>query len=202
MGSTKPKHTIDPRMDLNTLQRITVESLEDIKAQDIKAYDTSGQTSEFDRVIVATGGSSRQTRALAWHVAQNVKAAGGYVGHVEGTDTGEWVLVDLGDIVLHLMVAPVRAYYALEDIWGAHPIAIKPLPPKKRAAAAKQPRAAKTTKAASPKAAAKKKPSAAKKTVTKAAQPRAKPTRTAAPPKTAVAKAKAKNKTSAKQSDR
>ncbi|HRK55916.1 MAG TPA: ribosome silencing factor [Burkholderiaceae bacterium] len=189
-------------MDLNTLQRIAVESLEDIKAQDIKAYDTTGQTSEFDRVIVATGGSTRQTRALAWHVAQTVKAAGGYVGHIEGADTGEWVLVDLGDIVLHLMVAPIRAYYALEDIWGAHPTAIKPPLPKKRTATAKKTRAPKEVKPASTKTAAKKRSSAAKKAVTKTAQPRVKQTSPATAKKTTTAKTPLRKKTSAKQPDR
>ena len=109
-------------IDLKTLQRITVDALQDVKAQDIAVYDTLGQTSEFDRVIIASGNSNRQTRALAWSVVHKVKEAGGQVIGVEGTDSGEWVLVDLGDIVVHIMVPPVRAYYALEEIWGTKPV--------------------------------------------------------------------------------
>lgn len=179
-------------MNLDTLQRIIVESLEDIKAQDIKAYDTTGQTSEFDRVIVATGNSTRQTRASAWRVVQNVKAAGGYVGNIEGADTGEWVLVDLGDIVLHVMVAPVRVYYALEDIWGTRPIAAKPEKPKKKAPTTSQKSASKApaTKTASHKNTAKKTAPAAKKASAK--------TRLAAK-KVAVPKAKKASAASAKK---
>lgn len=163
-------------MELITLQRIAVDALEDIKAQDIKVYDTMGQSSEFDRVIVASGTSNRQTRALAWNVVQKIKDAGGYVNSVEGADTGEWVLVDLGDIVIHLMVPAVRAYYALEEIWGAKPVRAKE-PEKKPAAkkaAAEKSAAAPVAKKAAKKAAAKKAPtkkaaskSAVKKTATK-----------------------------------
>lgn len=149
-------------MDLTTLQRIAIDALEDIKAQDIKVYDTASQTTEFDRVIVATGNSNRQTRALAWSVVQKVKEAGGQVTSVEGADTGEWVLVDLGDIVVHLMVPAVRAYYALEEIWGAKPVSTKPIVAK---AAPKKPAAKKAAKKSAKKAVAKK--ATAKKTATK-----------------------------------
>jgi ribosome-associated protein len=113
-------------MELKALQRTAIDALEDVKAQDIQVFDTLGQSSEFDRVIVASGTSNRQTRALAWNVAQKVKEAGGRVVSVEGADSGEWVLVDLGDIVVHIMVPPIRAYYALEEIWGAKPLRAKP----------------------------------------------------------------------------
>jgi ribosome-associated protein len=112
-------------MELQRLQRVVVDALEDIKAQDIKVFNTVGQSDMFDRVVVATGNSNRQTRALAWHVVQKVKEAGGAVTSVEGADPGEWVLVDLGDIVVHLMQPTVREYYALEEMWGAKPVRIK-----------------------------------------------------------------------------
>ena len=112
-------------MELQRLQRVVVDALEDIKAQDIKVFNTVGQSDMFDRVVVATGNSNRQTRALAWHVVQKVKEAGGAVTSVEGTDPGEWVLVDLGDIVVHLMQPTIRQYYALEEMWGAKPVRIK-----------------------------------------------------------------------------
>jgi len=149
-------------MDLNTLQRIAINALEDVKAQDIQVYDTIGQSSEFDRIIIASGTSNRQTKALAWHVVQKVKEAGGHVGSVEGTETGEWVLVDLGDIVVHVMVPTVRAYYALEEIWGTKPMALKaPIPAAKKTAKSNS---KKTTakKAVAKKTAAKKTPTASK----------------------------------------
>lgn len=184
-------------MDLKTLQRIAVDALEDVKAQDIQVYDTLGQTSEFDRVIVASGSSNRQTRALAWNVVQKVKQAGGRVGSVEGTDTGEWVLVDLGDIIVHIMVPPVRAYYALEEIWGAKPVRSKPpekAAVKKRAArpAVKKTAAKKSTAGkAAGKVPARKAPAAGKKPSAKKAAPR-KPAVKAAPAKKAPSKSKRK----------
>lgn len=182
-------------MELKTLQRIAVDALEDVKAQDIQVYDTLGQTSEFDRVIVASGNSNRQTRALAWSVVHKVKEAGGHVIGVEGADTGEWVLVDLGDIVVHIMVPPVRAYYALEEIWGAKPLRTrqpekKPAPkkpaarPAVRKSAMKKPSAKKVAakppkrKPSAPKKAAPRKATARGKTARKTPS-RAKSTRTA-----------------------
>jgi ribosome-associated protein len=109
-------------MDLRRLQRVVVDALDDIKAQDIRVFNTTGQTELFDRVIIATGTSNRQTRSLAAHVREKVKEAGGSVISVEGSDTGEWVLVDLGDAVVHIMQPAIRAYYNLEEIWGAKPV--------------------------------------------------------------------------------
>jgi ribosome-associated protein len=79
----------------------------------------------FDRVVLASGTSNRQTRALASNVAEKVKAAGGRVVSVEGTESGEWVLVDLGDIVVHIMQPAIRAYYELEEMWGSRPVRVK-----------------------------------------------------------------------------
>lgn len=121
-------------MDLRKLQRVIVDALDDIKAQDIQVFNTIGQTELFDRVIVATASSNRQTRALAAHVRDKVKAAGGQVVSVEGEESGEWVLVDLGDAVVHIMQPAIRAYYRLEELWGAKPVSLKVGPEKKPAA--------------------------------------------------------------------
>jgi ribosome-associated protein len=123
-------------MDLRKLQRVIVDALDDIKAQDIQVFNTIGQTELFDRVIVATASSNRQTRSLAAHVRDKVKAAGGHVVSVEGEESGEWVLVDLGDAVVHIMQPAIRAYYRLEELWGAKPVSLKTGPEKKPAAPA------------------------------------------------------------------
>lgn len=150
-------------MDLTKLQRTVVDALDDIKAQDIKVFNTIGQTTLFDRVIIASGSSNRQTRSLAGHVCDKVKAAGGEVIAVEGTDSGEWVLVDLADIVVHIMQPAIRDYYNLEEIWGTKAVNLRigPAPDKP---AAKKPAARKP---AAKKAAAKK-PTANKPATSKA----------------------------------
>jgi ribosome-associated protein len=112
-------------MRLQKLQRVIVDALEDVKGQDIKVYNTVGLSDMFDRVVLASGTSNRQTRALASNVAEKVKAAGGRVVSVEGTESGEWVLVDLGDIVVHIMQPAIRAYYELEEMWGSRPVRVK-----------------------------------------------------------------------------
>jgi ribosome-associated protein len=108
-------------MDIRKLQKITVSALEDIKGEDITVINTKKLTALFDRIVVATGNSNRQTRALARSVQDKVKEAGGEVYGVEGDDSGEWVLVDLGDIVVHVMLPAVRNYYNLEELWQATP---------------------------------------------------------------------------------
>lgn len=112
-------------MDIRKLQRVIVDALEDVKAQDIKVYNTGGQSDLFDRVIIASGTSNRQTKALAWRVAQQVKAAGGEILAVEGEASGEWVLVDAGDAVVHIMQTAIRSYYRLEELWGDKPVRMK-----------------------------------------------------------------------------
>jgi ribosome-associated protein len=112
-------------MDIHSLQAIVIDALEDIKAQDIKLFDTVPLTSLFDRVAIVSGTSNRQTRALAAHVRDKVKQAGGDVISVEGEETGEWVLVDLGDMVVHVMQPTIRSYYNLEELWGEYPIDFK-----------------------------------------------------------------------------
>jgi ribosome-associated protein len=112
-------------MDIRKLQRLVVDALEDVKGTDIKVYNSTGLTQLFDRVIIASGTSNRQTRALAASVRDKVKAAGGDIVSVEGEETGEWVLVDLGDAIVHVMQPAIRQYYNLEEIWGAKPVAMK-----------------------------------------------------------------------------
>lgn len=115
-------------MNLQKQQRLIIDALEDTKAQDIKVFNTMELTSLFDRVIIASGTSNRQTRAIAHHVADRAKQGGLSVLAFEGEDTGEWVLVDLGDIVVHCMQPAIRSYYNLEELWGAKPVRVKLLP--------------------------------------------------------------------------
>jgi ribosome-associated protein len=105
-------------MDIKKLQSLVVDALEDVKAQDIRVFDTTHLTSMFDRIAIASGTSNRQTKALASSVRDSVKAAGGHIISMEGEGTGEWVLVDLGDMVVHIMQPAIRAYYRLEELWG------------------------------------------------------------------------------------
>lgn len=109
-------------MDIKKLQTLVVDALEDVKGQDIAVFETSHLTSLFDRIAIVSGTSNRQTKALAASVRDKVKEAGGDIVGIEGEDTGEWVLVDLGDMIVHIMQAPIRAYYRLEEIWGDTPI--------------------------------------------------------------------------------
>ena len=115
-------------MNLQKQQRLVIDALEDAKAQDIKVFNTTGLTGLFDRVIIASGTSNRQTRAIASRVAEQAKQHGLEVVAFEGEDTGEWVLIDLGDIVVHCMQPAIRSYYNLEEIWGAKPVRVRLLP--------------------------------------------------------------------------
>lgn len=108
-------------MDLRKLQKIVVTALEDIKGRDIEVINTTRLTSLFDRMVIATGDSNRQVKALARNVQEKVREAGGDVISAEGEEAGEWVLVDLGDIVVHVMQASTRQYYNLEELWQATP---------------------------------------------------------------------------------
>lgn len=102
-----------------------VDALEDMKAQDIAVFDSTPLTALFDRVIVVSGTSNRQTRSLAKNVHDKVKENGGQVYGMEGEETGEWVLVDCGDIVVHIQQPAIREYYRLEDIWGERPVSME-----------------------------------------------------------------------------
>ncbi|WP_395005775.1 ribosome silencing factor [Undibacterium sp.] len=105
-------------MDIKKLQTLVFDALEDVKGQDIQVFDTTEITSLFDRVCVVSGTSNRQTKALAASVRDKVKENGGNIIGMEGEGTGEWVLVDLGDMVVHIMQPAIRAYYRLEELWG------------------------------------------------------------------------------------
>ena len=102
----------------DTLVAIAVNALEDIKGKDIIVLDTSAKTSLFARMIVASGDSTRQVKALANNVAVELKQAGFEIICTEGLDSGEWVLVDAGDLVVHVMQPAVRDYYDIEALWG------------------------------------------------------------------------------------
>ncbi|MFN4064218.1 ribosome silencing factor [Azoarcus communis] len=110
-------------MNTPKLEKIVVAALEDIKARDIEVINTTKLTAQFDRIIVASGDSNRQTRSLARHVQDKVREAGGEVIGVEGEDTGDWVLVDLGDVVVHIMQPAIRSHYNLEELWATTPAA-------------------------------------------------------------------------------
>jgi len=108
-------------MDIRKLQKIAVAALEDIKAKDIEVLNTSKLSALFDRVIIATGDSNRHVKALARSVHDKAREADVQVIGIEGEETGEWVLIDLGDIVVHVMQPAVRAYYNLEELWKVVP---------------------------------------------------------------------------------
>jgi ribosome-associated protein len=128
-------------MDIRAKQRAVVEALEDIKAKDIVVYNTARMPSMFERVVIASGDSNRQVKALADNVQERILALGSRVYGVEGEKGGEWVLVDLGDVVVHIMHPTVRDFYNLEEIWGGKTVRLKKAakPPKPRGKA-KRPR--------------------------------------------------------------
>jgi len=121
------------------LQRAIIDGLEDVKAQDIVVFNTAHLTSLFERVIVASGSSNRQTKALAASVRDAVKEAGFQKPRIEGEDNGEWIVVDCGAAVAHIMQPTIRAYYHLEEIWGEKPVRVKFGAAKPAAAAQKPP---------------------------------------------------------------
>src|ERR671927_1535721 len=124
-------------MDIRKKQRVVVAALEDIKGHDIHVYNTARMPSMFERVVIATGDSTRQVKALADNVQDKVRENGARVYGVEGEKTGEWVLVDLGDVVVHIMHPTVRDFYNLEEVWGGKPVRLNRAaarkPAKKRA---------------------------------------------------------------------
>lgn len=186
--------------DLSHLQFLVIDALEDVKAQDIQVFDTTAITTLFDRVVMASGTSNRQTRALAKSVHDKVREAGAQVLSIEGTDTGEWVLVDLGDVVVHIMQPVTRDHYRLEDIWGevAIPLADVVAPFRKKAPAKKA-----ATKKAAPKKPSAREPSTAKPTTAKkasATKPASKKAPATAPAaRTPVTKKPAAKKAAAKK---
>jgi ribosome-associated protein len=105
-------------MDIRKKQQAVIAALEDIKARDIAAFNVTHLTSLFDRVIIATADSARQAKALAVHLQERLKALSERIYGVEGESGVEWVLFDLGDVVVHIMQPAVRQYYNLEELWG------------------------------------------------------------------------------------
>lgn len=112
-------------MDIRKLQRAIVDGLEDVKAQRIQVFNTEHLSPLFERVIVASGASNRQTKALASSVRETVKARGLPVLRTEGEENGEWIIVDCGAAVVHIMQPGIRDYYHLEEIWGGKPVRMK-----------------------------------------------------------------------------
>ena len=113
------------KKDIHKLQRAIVDGLEDVKAQDIQVFDTEHLTALFERVIIASGTSNRQTKALAGSVRDAVRDAGFPKPRVEGETNGEWIIVDCGQAVVHVMQPNFRQYYNLEELWGEKPVRLK-----------------------------------------------------------------------------
>ena len=132
----KPTAVLEKK-DVQKLQRAIIDGLEDVKAQDIQVFDTEHITSLFERVIVASGTSNRQTKALAASVRDAVRDAGFAKPRIEGEENGEWIIVDCGAAVAHIMQPTIRQYYHLEELWGDKPIKLKLGAPAPLAKAAK-----------------------------------------------------------------
>ncbi len=130
------------KKDTQRLQRAIVEGLEDVKAQDIRVFSTEHLSPLFERVIVASGTSNRQTKALAASVRDAVREAGFAKPRIEGEENGEWIIVDCGAAVVHIMQPAIRTYYHLEDIWGDKPVRLKLGAPKPAAPAPAAPKPA------------------------------------------------------------
>ena len=181
-------------MDIRKLQRAIVDGLEDVKAQNITVFDTEHLSSMFERVIIASGTSNRQTKALASSVRDSVKSRGMQVLRTEGEENGEWIIVDCGAAVAHIMQPAIRDYYHLEEIWGGKAVRMKIAGPggglvkAAEPAPAPQPERAPVRKPAAKRAAASQAPARrapaarapAKQAVAKKAAPRKAPTRNSA----------------------
>ena len=195
--TTSTKSDSAAKRDVTKLQRAIVDGLEDVKAHDIQVFNTEALSPLFERVIVASGTSNRQTKALASSVREAVKEAGFPVPRQEGEQNGEWIIVDCGTAVCHIMQPAIRQYYRLEEIWGETPVRLKigAAKPKPAELAAKKLAAKQAVaKAAAENTVVEKKP-AAKKAAAK--KPAAKSATTAAVKKPAVKKPAAKKTTAA-----
>ncbi len=113
------------KKDVQKLQRVIVDGLEDVKAQDIVVFDTERISALFERVVIASGTSNRQTKALAASVRDAVRDAGFQKPRSEGEENGEWIIVDCGAVVVHIMQPAIRQYYHLEELWGETPVRLK-----------------------------------------------------------------------------
>lgn len=188
---------------IQKLQRAIVDGLEDVKAQDIQVFDTEHLSPLFERVVIASGNTNRQTRALAASVRDAVREAGFDKPRIEGEENGEWIIVDCGAAVVHIMQPAIRQYYTLEQIWGEKPVRMRigkapaKVVGKTAAAKATTTKAASTKKTASATAGQAADTTTAKKAVTKASTSVAKAVKTA---KTAAAQTAAR--ASAKTTDK
>ena len=161
--TTSTKSETAAKKDVTKLQRAIVDGLEDVKAQDIQVFNTEHLSPLFERVIVASGTSNRQTKALAASVRDAVKEAGFSKPRIEGEDNGEWIIVDCGAAVAHIMQPAIRQYYRLEELWGDTPVRLK--------LGAAKPQSSAATELAEKKSAQKAAKSGAKATAKKAAAP-------------------------------
>ena len=200
--TTAKKSESAAKKSVQLLQRAVVDGLEDVKAHDIQVFDTEAQSQLFERVIVASGTSNRQTKALASSVKDAVREAGFPKPRTEGEDNGEWIIVDCGPVVVHIMQPMIRQYYRLEELWGETPVrmklgaakpAAKPKATKAKAdgeegAPAKKPAARKTAAAAADEGDAPVKKAVKKPAVKKISGTVAKPAAKRAATKTAAAK--------------
>ena len=196
-------------MDIRKLQRVIVDGLEDLKAQNILVFNTEHLSALFERVIIASGTSNRQTKSLASSVREAVKTAGYPVPRTEGEGNGEWIIVDCGAAVVHVMQPTIRDYYHLEEIWGDKPVSMKlastttrlvkaaePDAPVKKAAARKAPAKGAPAKTAPAKKGAAKKAAPIKTTAARKAPAK----KAAAPPGRVVTRVIGVKKTPAKRS--
>jgi ribosome-associated protein len=182
-------HEAAARKDTQRLQRAIVDGLEDVKAHDIEVFNTEHLSPLFERVIIASGTSNRQTKALASSVRDAVREAGFPKPRIEGEENGEWIIVDCGAAVAHIMQPAIRQYYHLEEIWGDKPVRLKFGAPKPAQPQHQEPPAAKKTAA---KKAPAKKAAGAPKSAAKATAKRASPAGKARTPAKTAAKAPAK----------
>ena len=188
-ASTAAASDSQGKRDVGKLTKAIVDGLEDVKAQNLMVFDTEHLSSLFERVIVASGTSNRQTKALAMSVREAVSVAGFPKPRTEGEDNGEWIIVDCGPAVVHIMQPTIRQYYHLEDIWGEKPLRLK------HAATEKE-----VEKQVYATLSKEKKPSAAKKTAQSAAKKKASEEGKTAPAKKLAAPKAAAKKSVAKPS--
>ena len=113
------------KREVQKMQRSIIAGLEDVKALDIVVYDTEHLSPLFERVVIASGSSNRQTKALSASVCDKVRDAGFGKPRVEGEENGEWIIVDCGPVVVHVMQPAIRSYYRLEEIWGDKPVRLR-----------------------------------------------------------------------------
>ncbi|MDD2920325.1 ribosome silencing factor [Rhodoferax sp.] len=197
-ATTKVASASAEKKDIQKLQRAIVDGLEDVKAQDIVVFDTEHLSSLFERVIVASGTSNRQTKALAMSVIDAVREAGFPKPRVEGEANGEWIIVDCGQAVVHVMQPTYRTYYNLEELWGEKPVRLKFGAAKPALAAETKAGKADAKEAAKP-VASLRRSSAAKQGVQEAFPSRAQMAKTAATQAAVAKKAAAKTATEPKR---